>query len=63
MISTGETYYFTGKNDPLSLLNKIRDGEITKEKAKELQKELNNNIKKIMKRKYDSRAKKSTSKS
>ena len=63
MISTGETYYFTGKNDPLSLLNKIRDGEITKEKAKELQKELNNNIKKIKKRKYDSRAKKSTSKS
>ena len=62
MISTGETYYFTGKNDPLSLLNKIRDGEITKEKAKELQKELNNNIK-IKKRKYDSRAKKSTSKS
>ena len=50
ILSTGETYNFTGKNDPLSLLNKIRNGEITIEKAKELQKDFNNN-KTITKRK------------
>ena len=35
ILSTGETYNFTGKNDPLSLLNKIRNGEITIERAKD----------------------------
>ena len=50
ILSTGETYNFTGKNDPLSLLNKIRNGEITIEKAKELQKDFNINIKKLRKR-------------
>ena len=47
ILSTGETYNFTGKNDPLSLLNKIRNGEITIERAKELQEDLSNNIKKL----------------
>ena len=49
ILSTGGTYDFTGKNYPLSLLSKIRNGETTIEKAKELQKELNNNIKKLRK--------------
>ena len=48
-ISTGETVDFSRKNDPLTLLKKIRDGKITIERAKELQKYLNNNIKKYEK--------------
>ena len=48
-ISTGETVDFSRKNDPLTLLKKIRDGKITIETAKELQKYLNNNIKKYEK--------------
>ena len=48
-ISTGETVDFSRKNDPSTLLKKIRDGKITIERAKELQKYLNNNIKKYEK--------------
>ena len=43
--STGETIDFTGKNHPLTIHKKIRDGKITLEREKELQKDLNNNIK------------------
>ena len=46
-LTTGETFNFTGKNDPLTLLKKIRGGKITLERAKELQEGLNKNIKKI----------------
>ena len=46
---TGETIDFTGKNDPLTLLKKIRDSKITLERAKELQEYLNNNNKEIRK--------------
>ena len=42
MLITGETIDFTGKNDPLTLLKKIRDSKITLERAKELQEDLNN---------------------
>ena len=42
---TGETIDFTGKNDHLTLLKKIRDSKITLERAKELQEDLNNNKK------------------
>ena len=49
MLITGETIDFTGKNDPLTLLKKIRDSKITLERAKELQEDLNNNNKKIRK--------------
>ena len=45
-LNAGETIDFTGKNDPLTLLKKIRDDKITLEIAKELQKDLNNNIRK-----------------
>ena len=48
-ISTGETVDFSRKNDPSTLPKKIRDGKITIERAKELQKYLNNNIKKYEK--------------
>ena len=48
-LSTGETVDFTGKNDPLIFLKKIRDSKITIERAKELQEDLNNNIKKYEK--------------
>ena len=48
-LSTGETYDFTGKNDPLSLLNKVRNGRITIERAKEVQEDLNNNKTKLRK--------------
>ena len=44
-LSTGETIDFTGKNHRLTILKKIRDGKITLERPKELQKDLNNNIK------------------
>ena len=40
---------FYWKNDPLTLLEKIRDGKITLERAKELQEDLNNNLKKLQK--------------
>ena len=50
-LTTGETFNFTGKNDPLTLLKNIRDGKTTLEKAKDLQENLNNSIKKITKRK------------
>ena len=48
-LSTGEEVDFTGKNDPLTSIKKIRDGKITLERATELQEDLNNNIKKIRK--------------
>ena len=48
-LSTGKTYDFTGKNDPLSLLNKVRNGRITIERAKEVQEDLNNNKTKLRK--------------
>ena len=47
--STGETVDFSGKNDPLTFLEKIRNGKITIERAKELQEDFNNNIKKYKK--------------
>ena len=50
-LTTGETFNFTGKNDRLTLLKNIRDGKTTLEKAKDLQENLNNSIKKITKRK------------
>ena len=40
---------FYWKNDPLTLLEKIRDGKITLERAKKLQEDLNNNLKKLQK--------------
>ena len=48
-LSTGETVDFSGKNDPLTFLERIRDGKITIERAKELQEDFNNNIKKYKK--------------
>ena len=48
-LTTGETFNFTGKNDPLTLLKNIRDGKTTLEKAKDLQENLNNSIKKLRK--------------
>ena len=48
-LSTGETIDFTGKNYLLALLKKIRDSKITLERAKELQEDLNNTIKKYKK--------------
>ena len=44
-LSTEETVDFSGKNDPLTFLKKIRDGKIIIERGKELQQDLNNNIK------------------
>ena len=44
-----KTVEFSNKNDPLAFLTKIRDGKMTIERAKELQEDLNNNIKKIQK--------------
>ena len=48
----GETVNFSRKNDPLTLLKKtfkkikkLSDGKITIERVKELQVDLNNNIK------------------
>ena len=35
IVNTGETINFTGKNDPLTLLNKMKKGEITIKEAKE----------------------------
>ena len=49
-LSTGETVDFSGKNDPLTFLKKIRDGKITIERAKELQEDFNNNIKNTKKK-------------
>ena len=48
-LSTGATINFSGKNDPLTFFNKIRNGKITIEIAMELQEHFNNNIKKIRK--------------
>ena len=48
-LSTGDTIDFSRKNDPLTLLKKVRDGKITLERAKELQEYLNSNIKKLRK--------------
>ena len=48
-LSAGETIDFTGKNYLLTLLKKIRDSKITLERAKELQEDLNNTIKKYEK--------------
>ena len=61
-LSTGEKIDFTGKNYLLTLLKKIRDSKITLERAKELQEDLNNNIKRH-KKEINSRPKKNTSKS
>ena len=44
--STEETVNFSKNNDPFTFLKNIRDGKITIERAKELQEDLNNNIKK-----------------
>ena len=46
----GETVDFSRKSDPLTFLKKIGDGKITIKREKELQKDLNNNMKN-MKRK------------
>ena len=62
-LSTGETVDFSGKNDPLTFLQKIRDGKITMKRAKELQEDLNNNIKKIRKGNKTQEQKKNISKS
>ena len=43
-LSTGETIDFTGKNDPLTLLKKIRDSKTTLERAKELQEDLKGEV-------------------
>ena len=48
-LSTGETVNFSGNNDSSTFFKKIRDGKITIERAKELQEDLNNNIKKYEK--------------
>ena len=48
-LRTREKFDFTEKNDPLTLLKKIRDGKITLERAKDLQEDFSNNIKKIRK--------------
>ena len=65
ILSTGETIDFTRKNNPLTLLKKIRNGKITLETANELQKDLNNAIKKIRKgnKTQEQKKKKNTSKS
>ena len=52
---TGETIDFTGKNDPLTLLKKIRDSKITLERAKELQEDLNNKKKPKRKQNWGAR--------
>ena len=62
-LSTGETVDFTGKNDSSTFLKKISYGKITIERAKELQEEFNNNIKKIQKRNKLKSKKKNISKS
>ena len=41
----GETLDFNTKNDPLTFLKKIGDGKMTIKREKELQKDLNNNVK------------------
>ena len=46
-LSTGDTIDFRKKTDPLALLKKIRDGKITVERAKVLQEDFNNNVKKL----------------
>ena len=46
-ISTGIKTDFSKKDDPLTFLNKIKEGEITIEGAKESQKNFNNYLKKI----------------
>ena len=49
-LSTGDTIDFSKKKkDPLTLLNKIRNGRITIERAEGLQEDLDNNIKKLRK--------------
>ena len=48
-LSSGDKINFSKKNDPLTLLKNIRDGKITVERAKVLQEDLNNNIKKLQK--------------
>ena len=64
ILSTGETIDFTRKNNPLTLLKKIRNGKITLERANELQEDLNNAIKKIRKgNKTQEQKKKNNSKS
>ena len=49
ILSTGEEIDFSRKNYPLTLLIKIRNGKITIERAKELQEDLDNNVKKLRK--------------
>ena len=65
ILSTGETIDFTRKNNPLTLLKKIRNGKITLERANELQEDLNNAIKKIRKgnKTQEQKKKENTSKS
>ena len=60
-LSSGDTINFSKKNDPLTLLKKIRDGKITVERAKVLQEDLNNNIKKLRKGNKNQEQKKTTS--
>ena len=48
-LSTGDTIDFSKKTDPLTLLKEIRDGKITVERARVLQEDFNNNIKKLRK--------------
>ena len=60
-LSSGDTINFSKKNDPLTLLKKIRDGKITVERAKVLQEDLNNNIKKLRKGNKNQEQKKETS--
>ena len=44
-VSTGKTFGFTKKDDPLTFLNKIRNGQITMEEAKESQKDFDKHLK------------------
>ena len=43
-LSSGDTINFSKKNDPLTLLKRIRDSKITVERARVLQEGLNNKI-------------------
>ena len=49
IISTGKTNDFTKKDDPLTLLNKIKKREIITEEAKESQKDFDKYLKRVRK--------------
>ena len=49
IISTGKTFNFNAKDDPLTFLNKIKKGEITVEEAIESQKEFSKYLRIIRK--------------